>query len=224
MQEPYPDGYIKLDNSSFLLNYNNLEYKAGIKLTVAKDFLSLDSLLLANADDPKNIRKITGGGTAELENLNMISSQFVLNGSLKVLSEESKYVSPNLYGDLVISTNGNFELKFDKNGAKLKAPINVDVAKLTYSQAQGSYTSTSENFIYKFIEDTITKDSKVMDFETLVNLSKLKAAEEIQKVAKPSKFDYSIDVKVDDEAVSNLYTFKRIQSKFSCSFARKFSV
>ena len=130
----------------------------------------------------------------------MTSSQFAFNGSLKVLSDESKYVSPNLFGDLVISTNGNFELKIDKNGAKLKAPINIEVAKLTYSQAQGSYTSTSENFIYKFIEDTITKDSKVMDFEALVNLSKLSGAEEIQKVNKPSKFDYSIDVKVEDEA------------------------
>ncbi len=200
IQEPYPDGYIKLDNSSFLLKYNNLEYKAGIKITVTKDFLSLDSLLLANADETQINKKITGGGTAELDNLNMTSSQFVLNGSLQVLSEESKYVSPNLYGDLVISTNGNFELKFDKNGANLYAPINIDVAKLTYSQVQGAYSSSSENFIYKFIEDTITKNLDAMDFEALVNLSKLNEAEEIEKISKPSKFDYSIDVKVEDEA------------------------
>ena len=200
IQEPSPKGYLTLENASFLLKYNNLDYFGGLKLSVTKDYLSVDSLLLANSADTQSGGRITGGGRAELENLNMISSEFAFNGRLKVLSDESKYVSPNLYGDLVISTNGNFELKFDKNGAMLKAPINIDVANLTYIQEQGSYTSTSENFIYKFIEDTITKNSKVMDFETLLNLSKLNEAEEIQQVTKPSKFDYSIDVKVEDEA------------------------
>lgn len=200
IQEPYPDGFLTLDDASFLLKYNNLEYYAGLKLRVGKDYLSVDSLLLANSVDTKSGGRITGGGTAELENLNMVSSQFVLNGNLKVLSDESKYVSPNLYGDLVISTNGNFELKFDKNGAKLKAPINIDVANLTYSQAQSFYTSSSENFIYKFVEDTVVNNYKVMDFEALLNLSRLQNEEEVQQVAKPSKFDYSIDVKVEDEA------------------------
>jgi len=200
IQEPNPDGYFTLDNASFLLKYNNLEYYGGLKLRVTKDYLSVDSLLLANSTGTKSGGRITGGGTAELENLNITASQFVLNGKLKVLGDETKYVSPNLYGDLVISTNGNVELKVDKNGAKLKAPINVEVAKLTYSQAQGSYTSTSENFIYKFIDDTITIESKEMDFEKLVNLSKLSSLEEQQQTSKPSKFDYSIDVKVEDEA------------------------
>lgn len=201
IQEPYPTGYLALENSSFLLKYNNLEYNAGIRLTAAKDYFSLDNFLLANSPGTKSGGTITGSGTAELENFNMVSSQFSFNGSLKVLSDESKYVSPNLYGDLVISTNGNFELKFDKNGAQLKAPINIDVAKLTYSQAQSSYSSSAENFIYKFVEDTISKNSKKMDFDALVNLSKQQEAEEIQKASKQSKFDYSIDVRVEDEAM-----------------------
>jgi hypothetical protein len=200
IQRPNPDGYLTLDNASFLVKYNNLEYYGGLKLSVAKDHLAVDSLILANSTDTKSGGKITGGGRAELENLNITASQFVLNGKLKVLGDETKYVSPNLYGDLVISTNGNVELKADKNGAKLKAPINVEVAKLTYSQAQGSYTSTSENFIYKFIDDTITTDPKEMDFEKLINLSKLNSTDEQQQTSKPSKFDYSIDVKVEDEA------------------------
>ncbi|MCK7518417.1 MAG: hypothetical protein MZV64_12210 [Ignavibacteriales bacterium] len=108
IQEPYPDGYLALDNASFLLKYNNLEYFGGLKLNVAKDYLSIDGLLLANSADTKSGGKITGGGTAELENFNMTSSQFAFNGSLKVLSDESKYVSPNLYGDLVISTRWKF--------------------------------------------------------------------------------------------------------------------
>lgn len=201
IQKPSPVGYLKLENSSFLLNYNNLEYYGGLKLSITKDLLSLDSLLIANSAGTQAGGRITGGGTAELENLNITASQFVLNGKLKVLGDESKYASPNLYGDLVISTNGNFELKVDKNGAKLKAPINIEVAKLTYSQAQESYTSTSENFIYKFIEDTITFNTKEMDFEKLLNLSKLNSLEDKQQISKPSKFDYSIDVKVEEEAV-----------------------
>jgi hypothetical protein len=130
----------------------------------------------------------------------MTSSQFAFNGKLKVLDSESKYVSPNLYGDLVISTKGNFELKIDNGGIKLKAPINVDAAKLTYTQAQGYYSSTPDNFIYKFVEDTIIKDSKKMDFDALINLSKLNAVNQVQMKSKPTKFDYRIDVNVEDEA------------------------
>jgi ribosomal protein L13 len=39
-----------------------------------------------------------------------------------------------------------------------------------------------------------------MDFEKLVNLAKLNASDEQQRTSKPSNFDYSIDVKVEDEA------------------------
>lgn len=201
LQELYPNGFIKLDNASFLLKYNNLTYNTGIKISIAKDFLSLDSLLIENSEETKFGGKITGSGQAELKNLNMISSQFALSGSLKVLGEESKYVSPNLYGDLVISTKGNFNLTFDKDGAKLTAPISIDVAKLTYSQPQSYYSSSSENFIYRFIEDTISNNLRLMDFEDLVNLSRLKEAEKQQQTAKPSKFDYRIIVSVEEEAV-----------------------
>lgn len=201
MKEPYPSGYLTLENSSFHLNYNNLEYDAALKVSVSQGNFSLDEFLLKNSSATKDGGKITGGGTAKLDHLNMVSSQFTFNGKLKVLGEETKYVSPSLYGDLVISTNGNFELKFDKSGANLKAPINFEVAKLTYSPVQSAYTSTSENFVYRFIEDTIKKETGEMDFETLVNLSKARKKQEVQSENKPSKFDYSIDVSVEDEAV-----------------------
>lgn len=201
IQEPVPNGFISLDNASFLLSYNNLEYNAGIKISIGKDILTLDSLVIANSETTVSGGKIVGGGQAKLENINMISSQFAFNGTLKVLGEESKYVSPDLYGDLVISTNGNFDLSFDKSGAKLKAPINIEVANLTYSQPQSYYSSGSENFVYRYVEDTITTLTKFMDFEDLVNLSKQKESEKQQQESKPSKFDYRIDVTVEDEAI-----------------------
>lgn len=201
LKEPHPNGFVKLDNSSFLLKYNNLAYNTGIKVSIAKDFFSLDSLLISNSEETKFGGKITGSGKAELDKLNITSSQFALSGSLKVLGEESKYVSPNLYGDLVISTKGNFNLTFDKDGAKLTAPISIDVAKLTYLQPQSYYSSSSENFIYRFIEDTVSKNLRAMDFDDLVNLSRLKDAEKSQQTAKPSRFDYKIDVSVEEEAV-----------------------
>lgn len=201
IQEPLPDGFFSLDNASFRLIYNNLEYNAGIKISFGKDIFSLDSLVIANTEKTVSGGKIIGSGQAKLKNLNMISSEFAFNGTLKVLSEESKYVSPNLFGDLVISTNGNFDLSFDKSGAKLRAPINIEVANLTYSQPQSYYSSGSENFIYRYVEDTIITRTDFMDFEDLINLSRQRESEKRQQESKLGKFDYRIDVTVEDEAI-----------------------
>ena len=93
-------------------------------------------MLVANVKGTPKGGTLTGSGKATLNGLEITSSQIAVNGQLKVLSEASKGVSPAVYGDLVIATNGNVEVTTDKNGVFLKAPINVEAAKLTFAPAQ----------------------------------------------------------------------------------------
>ena len=194
-----PNGYLNLKGVSFLAEANNLEYDAGLKLKFKDHSISLDSLLVANSFGTKLGGSMSGSGEAILRNMEITSSKFSVNGELKVLSKESKSVSPGVYGDLVIATNGNIEFTTDKNGSFLKAPIEVKTAKLTFPPTQTAYQNSSDNFIYKYV-NTGGKSKNEMDFESLVKLSKERSAKQNAESDEQSKFNYSIDISVANEA------------------------
>ncbi len=192
-----PSGYIRLHDADFVGEFNNLEYGAGLKLSVNKEAITIDSLLIKNVDT-KNGGQMTGSGKAFLNNLEVTSSQIYLNGTLKVLGDISKSATKSIYGDLVISTNGNLELQIDKNGMLIKAPVDVEYAKLTYLPKQ-MRLGNSSNFVYKYVVDS-TKQTKEMDFESLVKLAKEREARKNVKPAQKSNIQYSINVNVQNEA------------------------
>ncbi len=197
-----PKGNIVIQNAAFVAQANNLEYYAGLKLSIQNETLSIDSLLVQNSKGTENGGTMTGSGKATLNNFKIASSKFQIGGHLKVLGQASKNVSPSVYGDLVISTRGNVEFKIDNNGAYLQAPINVDEAKLTFPPTQSAYQNNSSNFVYKYVQDTLNPVQKEMDFQSLVELSQQRSEKENSTSGSGSSFNfnYNIDVQVSDEA------------------------
>jgi hypothetical protein len=195
-----PNGYIDLSNILFVAESNNIEYKAEMKVTIKNQTLNLEKLVLQNIEGAKDGGKITGSGTAELQGFKLVSSDFNINGDLKVLSEDSKSASPSIYGDLVIGTNGNVEFKMNEDGAFLKAPIIVKKAMLTIPPIQSSYKNTSDNFVYKYFTDTTLAKKDTVDFESLVNYSQKGNLIRSGRRAKRSYFNFNIDVTVQDKA------------------------
>jgi|GEM_PF-474500 len=199
--KPVPAGYLTLKDGGFLVDMNNLEYEAGLKVTVNEDNISLDSLVISN------VRGIRGGGTlaatgkAKLNNFSIVSSQFDVNGSLKVLDDISKASSPSVYGDLVIATRGNVEFFVNEEQMKLNAPITIRQARLTLPPTRSAYQNSNTGYRYKYVQDTVSvvKDS-VTDFESLLELSKKRSAEQTALASKEIPFDFTIDMEIEDEA------------------------
>lgn len=196
-----PSGDISVQDATFLVNANNIEYTAGIKLLVKNQTLTLDSLLIENLPGTSGGGRIIGGGIANLKNFNLTSAHAKVSGSLKVLSEDSKAVSPAVFGDLVIQTDGDIEYTMNEKKSFLKAPIIVKEAMLTFPPTQSAYQTSGNNFIYKFSSDTV-KPSKIQtDFENLIQLSKESNGENnIGQNSSKLTLDYSINVKVQNEA------------------------
>ncbi len=215
-----PSGYIKLNDADFIGEFNNLEYGAGLKLSVSKEAISIDSLLIKNVGT-KNGGEMTGSGKAFLDNLEVTSSQIYLNGTLKVLGDISKSATKSIYGDLVISTNGNLELQIDKEGMLIKAPVDVEYAKLTYLPKQ-MRLGNSSNFIYKYVHDS-TSQSKEMDFESLVNLAKEREARKNVKPAQKSNIKYNIDVHVQNEAQLSVVLSKELNQNLTALLQGNFT-
>ncbi len=198
--EPDPYGFIRINGLNFISETNNLEYNAGVKINLAGQSVVLDSLLVQNAAGTPNGGSMTGSGRATLKNFELTSSQFYLNGQLKILSEASKAASPGLYGDLVVATNGKTEFTIDSTGAYLKAPITVVSADLTIPQAQRGYRNSAANFIYKYTTDTTTARKREIGFENLIALSQQRSSSVRVKPSGKSKFDYSISISIEKEA------------------------
>ncbi len=198
--EPDPHGFMSIDKGGFIAQANNLEYNTGLKLKIDGHSVSLDSLFVQNVEGTVNGGTMVGSGQAQLDNFDLTSSQIYLNGQLKILSEASKAASPNLYGDLVVATNGKLEFSIDPKGAYLKAPINVVSADLTFPQSQRGYKNSYSNFIYRYAQDTTKEKKKEVDFESLIALSQQRSASVKVSPSTESKFDYTIDVKMNKEA------------------------
>ena len=211
-----PEGRLVLNNADFVVAKNDLEYNAGLKLSLTPDQLKIDSLLIKNAPNTKNGGQMTGNGYATIKNLQIVSSNFNISGQLKVLSEASKSVSPSVYGDLVISTQGNIEFKLDSSRAFISVPIVVKDADLTFPPTESSYENTSKDFIYVYAADT-TKAAKgrEADLQRLVDLSHRHNESQQNKNGSGLSFDYKIDVHVEKEAKINFVLSKELNQNLT---------
>ncbi len=197
-----PTGEISVEGANFLVDANNIEYNTGIKLSIKNQNVVLDSLSIANLPNTNGGGTITGGGIATMKNFSLTSIHAAASGSLKVLSEDSKAVSPSVYGDLVLQTEGNIEFDLDSKKSFLKAPIIVKEAKLTFPQTQSAYENTGSNFIYRFVPDTIKSNKDQIDFEHLIQLSQKSNGEDNSALNDQKQIlDYNVNVKVQNEAV-----------------------
>lgn len=200
LTNPEPTGYLKVRDGAFISELNNLEYKTAFNVNMHGNNIGLDSLFVQNVEGTVNGGTLTGSGQATMNDFRLTSSQIYLDGELKVLSEASKGVSPTIFGDLVIATNGKLEFTFDSDGAYLKAPITVKYADLTIPQSQRGYKSYASNFIYRYVQDTTAVKKKEIDFESLVALSQKRSIGSRIKPSKKSKFEYLINISIEKEA------------------------
>ena len=210
-----PNGFIELSKVLFVSEPNNMEYNAEMKATIQNQNLNLENLVLQNIPGEKEGGKITGSGTAIIKGFKLVSSDFNINGDLKILSDDSKSASPTVYGDLVIGTNGNVEFKMNEDGAFLKAPIVVKRAMLTLPPTQNAYRNTSDNFIYKYLTDTVSVKKNSMDFVSLVNYSKKGIVQRSSGRVKKSYFNYNIDVTIQDKATIIFVLYKELNQNLT---------
>ncbi|MGE5797938.1 MAG: hypothetical protein ACM34N_14215, partial [Ignavibacteria bacterium] len=195
-----PSGFLEVKNASFTAEANNLEYETGFKIQIEPGSVQLSNLYIQNTAKTKNGGKMTGSGNLTLDGFDIVSSQFSVNGTLKILSNASKTADSPFYGDLVIATNGNVFFKSSREeGTYLEAPMEIKIAKLTFPPSRSAYTKTSESFIYRFAADKDTV-KKGMDFEKLVELSRSRTETSESKSSLFSRLNYKISVKVEEEA------------------------
>jgi len=149
--EPEFYGSVTSKNMNFVLAQNNLKYSSDIQLKLNKDKLILEKFELANLNTKKRGRLYTNG-ELEIDKRGIKNLKITTAGNLLVLGNESKAVSPNVYGDLFIETSSPIVLEGSYNDFKIRGDVNIKETALIIPPIQSEYGTEEESFVYKFVD------------------------------------------------------------------------
>lgn len=196
---PIYGGYLNLTQCKFKTIYNNLEYHAGLKLHVDNKGIAVDSLIVANPPNSKYPGAITGTGNILLDGFKIKDLNFQFNGNLAVLGEQSQSVSPNLYGDLLIGTDGDWTLTMRNNKLYFRGNILLQQTDLTYVTSEAYTGSSNKNFDFVFVEDSTKVDKELLRFKKFLSRER-NIKNSSDGTAAPINFDYDIGIFAENPA------------------------
>ncbi|MDP3684338.1 MAG: hypothetical protein Q8S01_10435, partial [Ignavibacteria bacterium] len=210
-----PVGFLKIQDGSFRVEANNLKYTGALQLHFEDQSLILDQMVVANSGNVKNSGTMHGSGKMIFNGLKIVSNEITVNGDLTVLSNESKSVSPSLYGNLFVGTEGDIVFKMQSEYSSLSAPVLIKEAELIFPPSQGGFSSNDDKFVYKFVDDTIHLTLRQLEMERIINAKVTKSLNNGSGEGFFSKFDYDILVKIQNEATVTFILAKEANQKLT---------
>lgn len=193
------NGTFKLENGNFKVRDNNLYYNAEFEIEAEESNLNFKNITIQNSSGSNYSGTLRGNGNIEYSNEGLEQIQIIIRGDLAVLSPNSKSVSPELFGDLVIDINDKAEFTYDDDRFNLIADILLKEVDLTFTLNQTGVTRSGEGFVYEIIEDSLNIDRAEAEIENLISEFRL-AAGAPSRVTGSIPFDYSLLVTIENEA------------------------
>lgn len=197
-KNPVYSGYLNLTNGLFTTTLNNLAYTCGLKLSLDKSEIKVDSLVVSNAGGTKYSGTITGGGKIYFDGFDVKDIQLRFNGDLAVLGQRSQSVSPIFYGDLLIGTDGDWLLTKSRGKVFFKGDVLMKQTDLVYTTGQANNASnTNFNFIYAV--DSSKIDNELLRFHQVLTKEKDLQKQQTEKLEQLN-FDYDIGISTQNNA------------------------
>ncbi len=192
-------GEILLNEGLFTLKNNNLDYSADMALKLGEKGIEIADCNISNYGGVNKKGNIKIKGDILLNNFNLDKVVAKLDGNLSVLSFASKTVLPIFYGDLFISSIGEWTFVYQNNKAVFLGNIGLEETNLVFSPQQNTYTTINNNFNYKFIVDSTKIDKEEEKFNKLFAAGKSNNQWQLKK-AEGSGLEYSVRVKTLKDA------------------------
>lgn len=208
LDRPVALGYFSINNSTFKVKNNNLNYNFNTKVWIDDQDISIESIELKNVLGTTNGGALKGEGFVHLEKFKLDSTFIKINGDLKVLDNISKNTNPFVYGDLALMTRGDIVYSGNKEKSYLNLPIDITVAELVVPLGKSAYSSNSD-FVYHYKKYDSQKDRLQNELDSLIEMTAKKELTEIEKLNN-SKFNYTIDIKLVTEAEVDVVLSKEL--------------
>lgn len=151
MNEPEFYGSIDSDGLNFILAQNNLKYASDLVVNFVKDKIELEKFEVENVGTKKRGRLYTNG-ELKIDSKGIKDLVFNVRGSLLVLGNESKSVSPKVYGDLFIQTAQPVIIRGNYNDYTITGEVNILESSLIIPPIEQEYFSEEELFVYRYVD------------------------------------------------------------------------
>ena len=197
---PIYNGYLTLNNGNFRSAYNNLLYTCGAKLSLGKNEITVDSLVVSNSSSSKYGGKLSCLGNISFDGFKMKDISLRINGDLAIMGQESQSVSPLFYGDLLIGTDGDLILTKLDDRIFLKGNLLLKHTDLVYTTGQDYNSGSNKNFNFIFVEDSSKIDKELLRFKKVLAKEKDLQKQELTKIEKQLNFDYEIGISTENNA------------------------
>ena len=213
VSKPQAVGYFSIKDTRFKVAYNNLDYDLDSKIWIDDEDITIESIELKNVIGTKYGGAIKGEGILKFKNFKPDSSYIKLNGDLKVLDNISKSANQFAYGDLALKTRGDIVYSSYKDKSYLSLPIDVTVAELTVPLEKSAYASSS-GFIYNYRDYGSENNKLFYELDSLIQSTNHN--NRISDISNgSSKFDYTVDIKLDTEAEIVVVLSKELDQNLS---------
>lgn len=205
-------GFVEIFESFFKPVANNLKYSLKGKIQLDGTKFTLDNLSIYNSQEDyrKGFGTISGSiifSNNRLENIDL----FLTSNGIKVLSNASAKAMPQLYGDLIISTNPGFlRFKFEQNQLALEGNVNFLFGKLFMPETTGGET-VQESFVKYEISG-----SKQSDTSEFVSKEQEQKKEETNfKLDLTLRFIQPIELTLDLATIGQIYAIISLEDNTS---------
>ena len=199
ISDPVYTGNIGISDASFRLRPNNMDYKFGCNLVFNQNKLNISQFALSNNGGTNYGGTINGSGEIEFSGIKLKSIDLKMNGDLAVLGSASKAVNPNFYGDLKISTDGDWEYTYANERSFFKGNILLVHTNITYVSREQIANTSNGDFDIRIIADSSKIDKEYLNFQKILTESSNKNNNTSTEVASLN-FDYHINVKIQNDA------------------------
>lgn len=217
LKQPGYEGFFRIKDAKATGRLNNITYICGMRVNFSGTNISLDSMVVRNSPDAKNIGTITGSGKIEMDGFDIKKINILMNGDLTVYSEKSKVVTPAFYGDLFVASDGNWEFSLDKGKSLFQGKVLLKQTNLIFTTGQDLAATGNEGDIKViYAADPQKADSKEIDFKKILDSQK-QVNSESKKTA--SSFNYNITVETKNDA-NIVFIFSNLANQKLTVFAQ----
>ena len=192
-------GFITIPSLQFRSLDNELDYLTKITATFDDERIDVSEFSLRNNGGSTYSGTINGNGEVILNGFHLDRIDISANGDLAVLSRNARGITPYIYGDLFVGTNGDLKFTYRDGSSKLNGSLLLKEVDLTYVLGSSASTSNNDNFIYKILVDSSKLDLTQLKISQFVSNIRNEENRKL-KEANEFPFDFNLYMKAENEA------------------------
>ncbi len=207
IENPMLNGFVEINNGGFKVESTGMDYLLGSRIEINDNLFSIQKMFLKNGVGSNLSGQMNFAGKFLLDHYRFKEFSVNVQGNLPLLDKRSRYVSPDVYGDLIVGTNGKLNLIYKGDRALLTGNLVVKQGNITFTNESSAKVVDISDINYEYVVDS-TKLNRTELF--LKNyLTEQLNSENVQNLSSGGFLDYEMNFAIENRA-SLTFIFSKV--------------